>query len=101
MSEALQPGTGTTDQSPGAKPARPPAQGFTPEQRRRNLVLGSLLGILVLVMIVSEMLMFKANGFPKDPDEMERLQHRTVTDAPAPPPAPAPAAPQSPTQGSR
>ena len=94
------------DQSPLAKPARPSAQDlFTPEQRRRNLVLGGLLGLLVLVMIASEMLMFKAYGFPKDPDEVERLQHRSpASDAFAPrtePPPPPTAAPTTQTQGSR
>ena len=80
---------------------------FTPEQRKRNIVLGSLLGLLVIVMIASEMLMFKTNGFPKDPDEWDRLQHRTMNADGAPqPPAqnqtsPTPDNAGAPAQGSR
>ena len=48
--------------------------GLTGEQRRRNVVLGSLLLALVLVSIVSWMIMFSRNGFPKDPQEAKRLQ---------------------------
>ena len=87
----------------------PDAPLFTPEQRRRNVILGSLLGVLVILMIVSEILMFKANGFPKDPDEWDRLQHRTANpDAAAPPPSqnqtsppPADHPADAPAQGSR
>ncbi len=80
---------------------------FTPEQRRRNLILGSLLGLLVIVMIASEMLMFRTNGFPKDPDEWDRLQHRSMNaDGAAPKPAqnqpsPTPDDAGGPAQGSR
>jgi hypothetical protein len=81
---------------------------FTPEQRRRNIILGSLLGLLVIVMIVSEIAMFQANGFPKDPDEWDRLQHRsTNADGSVPQPsqnqnsAPSGKQPGAPAQGSR
>jgi hypothetical protein len=46
----------------------------TPEQRRRNLVLGSLLGVLSLVITAAFIVVFTRNGFPKDPQEWQRLQ---------------------------
>ncbi len=70
------------------------ASPFTPEQRRRNAVLGSLLGLLSLVLMVSFIILFKRNGFPKDPDEWKRLQAQQQAEradqqqaAPAAPPA--------------
>ncbi len=52
----------------------PDPEPITPEQRRRNLVLGLLLGAFSLVLTVTFMIIFKRNGFPKDPAEWDRMQ---------------------------
>ncbi len=57
------------------------ASALTPEQRRRNLVLGSLLGLLTLVLIGTFMIIFSRNGLPKDPATWNRLQQQTAPDA--------------------
>jgi hypothetical protein len=46
----------------------------TPEQRRRNAVLGSLLLAFVIVLTGTWMIVFKRNGLPKDPQEAKRLE---------------------------
>ena len=70
------------------------AQLFTPEQRRRNLVLGSLLGLLSLVLMVTFMIIFIRNGLPKDPVEWKRLQALKAENQDQPSiPTTAPAAP--------
>ena len=57
----------------------PDQSPITPEQRRRNLVLGLLLGAFSLVLTVTFMIIFKRNGFPKDPTEWDRMQVKQAT----------------------
>lgn len=55
----------------------------TPEQRRRNIVLGLILGGIVLGMIVAFILTFRRHGLPKDPEVWKRLtQERSAEAAP-------------------
>lgn len=54
---------------------------FTPEQRRRNLVLGLLLGGFVLASIVAFMASFSRNGLPKSPSEVKRREARAQAEA--------------------
>jgi hypothetical protein len=47
---------------------------LTPEQRRRNVVLGLALGALSLALMVGFIILFSNRGLPKDPKEWKRLQ---------------------------
>jgi uncharacterized membrane protein required for colicin V production len=55
------------------------ADPITPDQRRRNRVLGLLLGALSLVLMVTFMIIFSRNGLPKDPAEWNRQQLKQAT----------------------
>jgi hypothetical protein len=70
------------------------APDFTPEQRRRNAVLGSLLGALVLVLLITWMIIFTRHGLPQDPEEVKRL-HAQGQAQQAQQPTPAAPAPQA------
>ncbi len=45
----------------------------TPEQRRRNRILGWLLGAFVVAIVVGFMVLFTSRGLPKNPEVAERL----------------------------
>jgi hypothetical protein len=67
---------------------------FTPEQRRRNAVLGLLLAALVLVLMVTWMIIFSRHGLPQDPQEAKRLHAQGQAEQASP--AATPTAPTDP-----
>ncbi|MBA3685169.1 MAG: hypothetical protein H0W72_08015 [Planctomycetes bacterium] len=65
----------------------------TPEQRRRNVILGWKLGALVIAIVIGFMVLFTSRGLPKTPKVAERmLREESANDLP-PTPAPAPSTP--------
>ncbi|HEV8176546.1 MAG TPA: hypothetical protein VGP44_02545 [Gemmatimonadales bacterium] len=57
----------------------------TPEQRRRNRILGWLLGAFVLAVVVGFMVLFTRRGLPKNPEVAERLLREQSAHAETPP----------------
>ncbi len=51
-----------------------PSMAISPELRRRNLVLGGLLGALAILLTALFVVIFIKNGLPKDPGEWRRLE---------------------------
>jgi hypothetical protein len=57
-------------------PIDPLADPVDPRQRQQARVLGLILGGGFLALVVTCIIIFKANGLPKDPKEWKRLQEQ-------------------------